>query len=153
MHIWNSLFSYLRNYLQTEKKEKLANKRRLAEHLIRLRYNTKFHLQLCAILSQLNEHEAALQDAKNASDFWQESLKFSHDLWLELIKEKVSDVQGNSDRKVGKRKISKSENRQSSISDQPYESTWKKNINNAFCSLNSKQVKHINKTNIKTIRK
>lgn len=61
-------------------KSKMTKRRRLTETLMKLRYSTKFHLQLCAILSQLHEHEPALEDAQNASEFCQESLKASYAL-------------------------------------------------------------------------
>lgn len=66
----------------------MSKKRKLVENLLRLRYNTKFYLQLWAILSQLNEHDAAFEDSKRASEFWQESIMASYDLCCELIKKK-----------------------------------------------------------------
>lgn len=101
----------------------MSKKKKITENLMRLKYSTKFHLQLWAILSQLNEHEAALEDSKKASEFWQESLKASHDLCCEILKKKSTDEKyERKDKRVGIRKVSKSETRQSSFSDRPYDS-------------------------------
>lgn len=116
MHIWNWRFSCSNKLFTKRSEKKKSVKRKLAESLLRLKYNAKFHLQLWAILSQLNEHDAAIEDAKRASEYWQESLKASNDLCLEIMKKKYSaskyDVveHGN----LG-RKVSKSENRSNSF--------------------------------------
>jgi hypothetical protein len=120
--------------------KKISKRRRLTENLMRLRYNTKFHLQLWAILSQLNEHEAALEDAKNASEFCQESLKVSYDLWLEIMKDKQNGSRyERKNQKMGGRKVSKSENRQSNTSDSPYNSKLKNTMNRVFKNLDRKR--------------
>lgn len=92
-------------------------------------------------MSQLNEHDEALQDAINASEFCQESLKCSHDLCLEILKERNADDRYDpKSNKLGKRKISKSENRQTSLQDKPYEQKLKKTMKSAFKEMNAKRL-------------
>lgn len=105
-------------------------------------------------MSQLNEHEEALQDAKNASDFCQESLKCSHDLCLEILKGKDTTERYNrKEQKYGTRKISKSENRQSSLSDKPYEGKLKTSMNKALNGYNDTRLDRQDKFYVKNVRR
>lgn len=128
-------------FVKRSDRPKVNKRRRLTEHLMRLKYSTKFNLQLWAILSQLNEHDEALQDAINASEFCQESLKCSHDLCLEILKDRQADDRYEpKSNKLGKRKISKSENRQTSLQDKPYEQRLKKTMKSAYKEMNPKRL-------------
>ena len=55
--------------LETTKKFNISSK------LFKLRYLCKCHLQLCAVLSQLNKHQEALYHGQMASFFCQQLIK------------------------------------------------------------------------------
>lgn len=62
-----------------EKKEqkKIQKKYNVSMKIQKLRYKCKCHLQLCAVMSQLNRHEEALNNGKLAVRFCQELIKNS----------------------------------------------------------------------------
>lgn len=55
--------------IETTKKFNISSK------LFKLRYLCKCHLQLCAVLSQLNKHQEALYHGQMASFFCQQLIK------------------------------------------------------------------------------
>jgi hypothetical protein len=52
----------------------------LNDGLMKFRYLTKFHLQRCAVLSQLGLHESAIENGLLAVKFCQDSLLFTEKL-------------------------------------------------------------------------
>lgn len=55
------------------------------ERLLRINYSGKLHLQLCAVLSQMNKHDEALFNAKNALKRAQEAVNLNLKLCREHL--------------------------------------------------------------------
>lgn len=69
----------MQSVIETTKKFNISSK------LFKLRYLCKCHLQLCAVLSQLNKHQEALYHGQMASFFCQELIKNTHSLCTSYI--------------------------------------------------------------------
>jgi len=80
-----------------------ARKFNISAKLFKLRYLCKCHLQLCAVLSQLNKHHDALLHGQKASFYCQELIRNTHLLcksYISRLKEQTTradDVEESSD--------------------------------------------------------
>ena len=73
-----------------------AKKLNISSKLFKLRYMCKCHLQLCAVLSQINKHQEALYHGQMASFFCQELIKNTLLLCQSYIKKLMSEKQNPS---------------------------------------------------------
>jgi len=73
---------------------------------------------------------------------------------MEIVKERhETSMQDQSPKLFGKRKVSKSENRQSSQNDSPYEGRYRKKMNKALKDLTTKRVDRQDRFNLSATRK
>ena len=72
------------NYFLTNPKENQNNKLLLNDFILELRFSAKFHLQMCAVLSQANRHVEALKHAKLASLMCEDNLIKTNYLYHEM---------------------------------------------------------------------
>jgi len=67
----------------------------ISSKLFKLRYLCKYHLQLCAVLSQLTKHKEALMHGQLASFYCQELIRNSHYLCKGYITKLLQDKNSN----------------------------------------------------------
>lgn len=66
-------------------KEDISQKLTISSKFQKLRYLSRLHLQLGAVLSQINKHEEALQHGKTAALYCQDLIKNTELLWKEYL--------------------------------------------------------------------
>jgi hypothetical protein len=81
----------LQSVIETTKKFNISSK------LFKLRYLCKCHLQLCAVLSQLNKHQEALYHGQMASFFCQQLIKNTHHLCVSYINRLICEKKSGGD--------------------------------------------------------
>ena len=84
--------------------EDVSRKLTMSYKFQKLRYLSRLHLQLGAVLSQINKHEEALYHGKTAALYWQDLIKNTKILWEDYL-QKIS-------LKSSKSKLKKSSNQQ-----------------------------------------
>lgn len=67
----------------------------IASKLHKFRYQCKFHLQLCAVLSQVNKHQEAFEIGKRASKLSEELIKCTHHLCQKYVKRVKQALKGD----------------------------------------------------------
>jgi hypothetical protein len=69
-----------------ESKEDISHKLTISSKFQKLRYLSRLHLQLGAVLSQINKHEEALQHGKTAALYCQDLIKNTELLCKDYLK-------------------------------------------------------------------
>ena len=70
-------------------KENQSNNNLLGDLILELRFSAKFHLQMCAVLSQANRHVDALKHAKLAALMCEDNLIKTNYLYIQMMSNKV----------------------------------------------------------------
>lgn len=135
------------NWLESYNAPKYRPAREILERSIHLtRYYCRFVLQLCAVLSQLNEHERALIFSKKAQNLATELSEMT----LILIKDEIKPSKNLNDTSgMGDMSTSKPKRRKHSLSNQldPYNTSFSKQKTTVSARFNNNGTRGQNSQN------
>jgi cell division protein FtsL len=77
------------NYFKTVNN---ASENLCVDLILQIRYSAKFHLQLCAVLSQTNEHEEAMRHAVTAAYMCEDNILKTYYLYYQVMEEITSKL-------------------------------------------------------------
>ena len=72
------------NYFKSVNNALLAKEKSLGDLILQLRFSAKFHLQMCAVLSQANNHNDALKHAQMASYICEDNILKTYYLYHQI---------------------------------------------------------------------
>jgi hypothetical protein len=85
------------DYFKTINNTSLSKDKSLGDLILQIRFSAKFHLQMCAVLSQANNHDEAIRHAQIASYMCEDNISKTYYLFYQIKEESSKKLTNNSE--------------------------------------------------------